>query len=930
MQGSSSLPAALSSSKWIAAFLVKHRNDDDIYVRTPERKSKDDDKILEPREYLADSASARSSENEVKFQGFYHKATAEMRGVFRSTKSSNDSVQDVEQASNEEAKSTPEQRAKSAWAFLFDTKSGNKLHKRTQSAPTTHYVPHVLETIGEEQEEQECSALKSFVNAAKESEDDRKIATTTPQESTDRVAHDGDNASIRTTCTVIIRQATLNDIAEEACVNTDNIQTSTTHDVQKPKSVSFDIRSSQGSRKVSPIECRGSIITPSMMSEQGTSTPETPKKKKKKTSSISSSIFSFVGKVVRLGRSSPSVKKANKARRHEPRDELPNSEASNNLRPILKWNLPQDDNAMGDLIRNFSGPLTPPDSLDTSTPPPSAKYGRNFSDLSAFDKSIEDLMPIPAKRPTSGRVISDSESMPEFDDTINNPRLRPRGKHVIQNANHDDSTVMSDEEVHVTPVHETLSQAYARHQDCYRRIKAMYDRNGIDRTGKLLACESKQREEVEQRQVREMTEDLEQPPQEIQTGEQEENEPLPQETVVSEKTAPSNPSNPTTPSHDGAQERADVNEEPIMESIEHDFTAPDATAAVSTQNPQNPHDEQPADQEPDTAATHTNDTSSTSTWSQNGDIHLPLGATLTRAAMVHHENEEYSAFFKSLQNVREKSPDRFCGRQGSFSVRAWLDQTYEHEHEMARDRAALKFFHGPHSTTENEDDTLSDLGYFPSLDETRAALNHPDAPKIRGSSPKEAMRIWNADVKSLEVANMKKETLQAEVKSSLTRNELIEDEEDRAERVTYLYLQKKLKAQVSDEDKATHLRHVRKVCREFEKALEVVQKRAALANKEATDAEICVEYLQRSYHEMEENIHRFTESLGYKRADNLVDAMELVKKTEREENIDIREVQRLDIAEPESPDSYGATEWCAGQAQGDNNVGPEDPTDIFF
>lgn len=67
---------------------------------------------------------------------------------------------------------------------------------------------------------------------------------------------------------------------------------------------------------------------------------------------------------------------------------------------------------MGDLIRNFSGPLTPPDSLDTSTPPPSAKYGRNFSDLSAFDNSVEDLMPIPAKRLVSGRVISDSESMP--------------------------------------------------------------------------------------------------------------------------------------------------------------------------------------------------------------------------------------------------------------------------------------------------------------------------------------------------------------------------------------------------------------------------------------------------------------------------------------------------------------------------------------
>ncbi|RGP70405.1 hypothetical protein FSPOR_3980 [Fusarium sporotrichioides] len=898
MQGSASFPAALGSNLWIASFLAKHRNDDDIYVRTQE---------------------TRASQNEVKFQGLYQKATTELRSVFRSTKSSADSSPDVEQALKADPKNTPEQQEKSAWAILFDTKSGNKLHKRTRSAPTNHHVPHVLETIGEEQEDQESSTLNSLVKVAQECEKDPKTTTATPQQSNDRVSQNEDNASIHTTCTVIIRQATLNDIAEEARVNAENVQTSTSNDGRQSKTVSFDLRSSQESRKM-PIECSGALLTPSMMNEWGITTPEPPKTERK-TTSISSSILSFMGKIVRFGRT-PSDKKAKKSRL-EPRQEPSNRKKPGDRRPIIKWNLPQEDNAMGDLIRNFSGPPTPPDSnVDTDTPPPSAKYGRNISNVSAFDKSVEDLMPMPAKRPISGRLISDSESMPEFDDEIHNPRLRPKGKHVRQNANEDASTVMSDEEAHAYPVRETEEQAYERHQNCIQRLKEMYDRHGIDRTGKFSEWEPKQREAVEQRQVREMTEDFEQPPQEIQPGEKEENEPQLQEVSVSEKTADC--------SHD-TQEQVNINKAPtIQESTDQEVTSPNGTAGVSIQEP---HDEQPVEKpvedEPNTAAALTSDTASTSTWDNNSDIPLPLGARLTEAAMVQHQNEEYSTFFKSLQKVREKSPDRFCGRQGSLGVRAWLDKAYEHEDEMEQDRVAIEFFHGAPSTAENEDDTLSDLGYYPTKAETLVALSHPDAPKIGGSTPEEAKKIWNDQLRSLNIATVAKEGLQAQVLSSLTRNELIEDELDRAERVTYLYFQKK-KAQESDETRAVQIRHVRKVCREFEKALEEVQRRATLANKEAADANRCVRYLQRSYDEMEENIHRFTESLGYQRANNLVDAMELVKKTEREENINIRDVKRLDLAEPESPDSYGATEYCARQAEGDNNVGPEDPTDIFF
>ncbi|XEU97798.1 hypothetical protein FSHL1_003084 [Fusarium sambucinum] len=923
MQGSSSLPAALGSSKWIASFLAKNRSDDDIYVRTQ---------------------SPRASHNEVKFQRLYQKATAELRTVFRSTKSA-DSELHNNKALKENLKNTPKQQEKSTWAILFDTKSGNKLHKRTRSAPINTHVPHVLETIGEEQEDQESSALKSLVKAAQESEQDPKTITVTPQNSNERASQDADNASIPTTCTVIIRQATFND-EEEVRVNNAQNQTSTSLNARNPKTVSFDIPSSRESRK--------------------------------KASSITSSIFSFMEKVVRLGKSSSS-KKSTKPRL-EPRMEPSGYKKTMDRRPILKWNLPQEDNAMGNLIRDFSGPLTPPDSLDASTPPPSNGLGRSITNVSAFDNSVEDLIPMPAKRPTWARPISDSESMQDFDDDkIHNPRLRPKHKLVRKKAKTkakegtlsiytcpthtdnvpDDSTIMSDEEAHTTPAVETEDQAYERHNACIQRVKELYDRNGIDRNGKFLEWEPKQREAVEQRQVREMTEDLEQPPQDIQTEDKDETEPLHPETVVDEKTAPS---------QDDTQQEVNVNktsaqelptqepltqESPIEEPSDqkspgqqvtaldataaipnNEVTSPDATVVVSDQGP---HDEQPAEHEPNTGAL-TDDTASTSTWEYNEDIPLPLGARLTEAAMVEHQNDEYSAFFKSLQKVREKSPDRFCGRQGSFSVRAWLDQTYDNEDELVKDVPTINFSHDAPSTAEeeDEDDTLSALDYYPTKEETDAALSHPNAPKILGSKPQEAREIWNRELRSYNLATLKKEELQSQVHSSLARNEIIEDEHDRADRVAYLYLQKK-KAQENEIDasKAAQIRHVHKVCREFEAALQEVQRRAALANKEATDAKICLRYLQRNYYAMEESIHQLTETLGHQRADNLVDAMELVRQTEREEQINYRDIERLDLAEPESPDSYGATEYVARRAQGDSNIGPEaeeeeDPTAIFF
>jgi hypothetical protein len=58
------------------------------------------------------------------------------------------------------------------------------------------------------------------------------------------------------------------------------------------------------------------------------------------------------------------------------------------------------------------------------------------------------------------------------------------------------------------------------------------------------------------------------------------------------------------------------------------------------------------------------------------------------------------------------------GREGSFSVRAWLDQTYDNENELLKEDPQISFSHDAVSTVEDEDededDTLPGSGPYPS------------------------------------------------------------------------------------------------------------------------------------------------------------------------------------------------------------------------
>ena len=114
-----------------------------------------------------------------------------------------------------------EHAKKSSWYAIFDTKSGNKLHKRARSAPTSQYVPHVLETIGEEPDYHETAAFRSFLMAAQDSESGPEATVTVPENTDGLVSPDGDDVSINTTCTVIIRRAVFNDSTVENRTDSD-------------------------------------------------------------------------------------------------------------------------------------------------------------------------------------------------------------------------------------------------------------------------------------------------------------------------------------------------------------------------------------------------------------------------------------------------------------------------------------------------------------------------------------------------------------------------------------------------------------------------------------------------------------------------------------------------------------------------------------
>ncbi|KAF4954645.1 hypothetical protein FGADI_5112 [Fusarium gaditjirri] len=187
MQGSASYPAALASSKWIASFLARHRYDDGIYVRTSTRPS---------------------SPQEVKFRDFVKKGKTELRNVF-SVNEKKKSEAGVDELHNANGTGPEQKHKKLSWARIFDTKSGNKLHKRAKSAPGDIHVPHQLDPITEVGESSETQAHLVSANTPP-----RETVGENPQCSTNRQTN-SDDVSVLITCTTIVRQPNLQGVSEE-------------------------------------------------------------------------------------------------------------------------------------------------------------------------------------------------------------------------------------------------------------------------------------------------------------------------------------------------------------------------------------------------------------------------------------------------------------------------------------------------------------------------------------------------------------------------------------------------------------------------------------------------------------------------------------------------------------------------------------------
>jgi hypothetical protein len=209
-------------------------------------------------------------------------------------------------------------------------------------------------------------------------------------------------------------------------------------------------------------------------------------------------------------------------------------------------------------------------------------------------------------------------------------------------------------------------------------------------------------------------------------------------------------------------------------------------------------------------------------------------------------------------------------------------------------------------------------------------LSHPEAPLIDECEPDRVMDQYLKCKKSTMAATISKQTNHARIPSAINRNEVIYNEWDRAARVSQIFETKKER-----EDPGAAYRR-RKIYKFVEKRLKKAKTEAEQANKEARDAHRCIQQLQQYYNDMEEDIHRFTESFGHQRASNLPNAVDLVRITEREERIDYRRAKPLeDGPEAESPESEMADKAGMDYSELVRDDGTEvnslnDPTAEFF
>ncbi|KAF4340467.1 hypothetical protein FBEOM_5594 [Fusarium beomiforme] len=282
----------------------------------------------------------------------------------------------------------------------------------------------------------------------------------------------------------------------------------------------------------------------------------------------------------------------------------------------------------------------------------------------------------------------------------------------------------------------------------------------------------------------------------------------------------------------------------------------------------------------------------------------PEGITLESStrdgAMKDHGVESVPNFVNGLENARSNSPESSIGTRDPQAVIKWRNEVAElaSSGNMARDQEAELFYLQTPSVA-GSDGALSDMTSKPSRAELEEALAHPDAPLIQGYQPRMALAQCDRIVKSTRIDEMAYAKYSSMIPSSMSRNEVFFDEWDRAEAVTFAYCQK---AEV-----VAHRRRL-KIYRAVEKHIVDGGRYAMKIKREASEAFRLCKRLENDYRTMESDIYKFSEWCGHEPAENLHDAIVLLRKTEMEEGITYRKYERCQSPEPESPESVAALE----------------------
>ncbi|KAM0564512.1 hypothetical protein ACHAPJ_000726 [Fusarium lateritium] len=998
MQGSASFPAALGSSKWIASFLMKHRDDED----TTHQASPIDE----------------GSNPEAKYLHLYKKTKTELRSIFSSNtkKSSWSELKEAELFTQNNGTIAQNKDVKSTWAMIFDTKSGNKLHKRAKSAPVAvnNHVAHNLEPIDEVLEEHEVpmlglvmkptsvmvlprkssremsqgsKALKGSAGHGNDHDDNKSVSDAgtaiTEWPGLEDVTEQDEEAASETGTVIVKKPPVLADLAEEDEESITSKRTSTTNSEDKTTPLSKPEQTNETenvSTQETPapaletprairIECSGALvtdetpgITENIDHEEHQTRDTTTKEEEKPSGSLSytkslmkkafemakqpfKSHGSVVEQPVRLlrrkGRLQPDWTNKDKtdvslgslnSRSQKSSEASDSSKASRSSKlsrffkvshrahkrgkshstvgskttvshyePLVLC-LPPQDGGFGHVIREFSGDLKEPKAKVSEDSPIAKSPGKSINATEVaeppeFDESMGEITPTGAKRQALD-LESDSRdiSMQGLDEALTYKKTRSPNKAVCHETPKKESTAPQQEG---DSAYQGLSPCNFRPWNggsCQRGApfaadqemqKAFEDHQAAlarERQRKLQGVaeaddQSEPEEPIEQRQLRELGEDLEQNDVDSQAAISPV-EPLAEDNI-----------------YDDSRAGDFANESQGLVFRDDDVLAEDSQVKKS-------QGVEPQDEEEQAKAL----------------IVDALKAQEKRAA----ETKSKAGLTGEDKSVEAYGPNRFWDNTGSGAVREWFQKLVENTDNgnMVRDEAAEKFYDGQESL-------CSDFTTPPSENEVREALNHKDAPQIHDCPPQQVFRQMEVFTRSIERNVLVREAFATGVQSIKKINEMIYENYDLATDAV-------LASEIKEADlKADHRR--KKIYKAVTRKYRIAQARARTVLRDSNGLHAYIKALEQERQEMTEEIHRSVERLGCRRATNLTDAMDIIYRTIREERLDLSIVQpqeeEPDVSSPESVlammDETGYQNLVNDDSQ-DEEPEPENPEDMFF